>query len=127
MSSPIDMPLPGQLFAPTDEDLVAELEREVGKRRVVYPRLVERGTMSQAEADMRTSMMELAVRRLRELTLVMLVSTNVTYGGYTVLAQGMLWSECYAVLAEVGNGAYIDNHGHMRVRECVAEEGDPSQ
>jgi len=118
---PMDIPLAGQLFAPTDADLVAELEREVGKRRVVYPRLVERGTMSPQEAEFRTSLMGLAARRLRELTLVMLVSTNITYGGYTVLAKGMTWVECYAVLAEVGAGAYIDRRGHMRQRGCKEE------
>lgn len=123
-SEALAMPLPGQLFAPTDQDLVAELEREVKKRAVVYPRLVERGTMTREESEFRTSLMELAARRLRELTIVMLISTNLTYGGYTVLAQGMSWGECRALLAEFGPGAWVDRRGHLRHRECVLEQGE---
>lgn len=62
------MPLPGQLFAPTDADLVLELKRELTMRHQVYPRLVERGTMSQSEADVRIELMERAAKRLEELT-----------------------------------------------------------
>jgi hypothetical protein len=58
---------------------------------------------------------------------VMLVSTNLTYGGYTVIGQGMTWVECYALIASVGAGAFIDHAGHLRIRECLAEPGDPDQ
>ena len=54
----------------------------------------------------------------------MLISSNLTAGGYSVVAQGMTWGECRAVLAAAGPGAFIDGAGHLRQLVCMAEQGD---
>jgi hypothetical protein len=63
-------------------------------------------------------------RNLVTVALVMLVSVNVTRGGYSVVAQGMTWSECRIQKALAGNGAWSDRDGNMRKLECRAEAGD---
>lgn len=55
---------------------------------------------------------------------VMLVSVNLTRGGYSVVAQGMTWGECNREKLLVGNGAWVDYRGNMRRLECRAEAGD---
>jgi hypothetical protein len=54
----------------------------------------------------------------------MLVSVNLTRGGYSVVAQGMTWGECNREKLLVGNGAWVDYRGNMRRLECRAEAGD---
>jgi hypothetical protein len=45
-------------------DLVAEATRELALRRAVYPGLVARGKLKQAEAQRRIDLMDAIVRRL---------------------------------------------------------------
>ncbi len=49
------------LFPTTNADIVAELRREIGMRRQVYPRQVEQGRLSQDAMDRRIALMERAV------------------------------------------------------------------
>lgn len=58
--------------------------------------------------------------------LVMLVSVNLTRGGYTVLAQGMTWIECRGLLGQYGPSAWPDRYGNIRQHQCRAEPGDPT-
>lgn len=51
--------------APTIKDQVAEVGREVGLRRYVYPRMVADGRMTQHEADIRTARLEAAYQTLK--------------------------------------------------------------
>jgi hypothetical protein len=44
---------------------IAEVRREIGKRREVYPRLVGKGSMRQAEADLLISHMEAVLSTLQ--------------------------------------------------------------
>jgi hypothetical protein len=58
---------------------------------------------------------------LATVALVMLVSVNVTRGGYSVIAQGMTWGECRSQKMLAGNGAWYDQRGNLRRLECRAE------
>jgi hypothetical protein len=44
---------------------IAEVRREIGKRREVYPRLVGKGSMREAEADLLISNMEAVLSTLQ--------------------------------------------------------------
>ena len=65
------------------------------------------------------------MRNLTTLALVvMLVSVNLSRGGYSVVAQGMTWGECNREKMLAGNGAWLDHRGNMRRLECRGEAGD---
>lgn len=49
----------------TTEDMLACAKREVRQRQHVYPRLVELGTMTQAQADRETRTMQAIANKLR--------------------------------------------------------------
>lgn len=66
------------------------------------------------------------MKKLANIAAVMLISSNLTYGGYTIIGQGMTWISCRAVLVDIGSSAYYDLNGALRIRSCMAEEGDPS-
>jgi dephospho-CoA kinase len=51
----------------TDEVLALAADREVRYRRKVYPRLVAKGSMTQAQADERIAHMQEIAERLRQL------------------------------------------------------------
>lgn len=50
---------------PALDDQVAEVGREVGLRRNVYQRLIAKGQMTQAAADLHLARMEAAYRTLK--------------------------------------------------------------
>ena len=45
------------MFAPTRDEKIAELEKELKYRLHVYPRLIAKGTMRQVTADRRNEVM----------------------------------------------------------------------
>lgn len=51
----------------TLQEEIAELEREIGLRRRVYPNFVRSGRLKQAKADRQIAVMESAIRRLTTL------------------------------------------------------------
>ena len=55
------------LFPITIAEEIAELERELGMRRHVYPRLVGAGKMPQAKADRQIALMASAIESLHRL------------------------------------------------------------
>ena len=55
-----------QLFPPTIEDQIAEVERELKLRRHVYPRHVAAKKMSQPTADRHITVMEAVLDTLRQ-------------------------------------------------------------
>lgn len=55
------------LIALTLEEQIAEVERELGMRRRVYPRFVEAGKMSRQKADRQVADLEAVLLTLRRL------------------------------------------------------------
>lgn len=112
-----------------DTAVLTELKRELAQREHLYPRFIERGKLTTQAAATRLELMQLAVERFAKLAglavVVMLISSNLTYGGYTIVGQGMTWISCRAVLVNVGASAYYGLRGELRIRSCVAEPGDP--
>ena len=54
-----------QLFPPTLTEQIAEVEREIKMRRVVYPRHVAAKSVSQQRADRQIAVMEAVLETLR--------------------------------------------------------------
>lgn len=56
-----------ELFAPTLQDQIAEIRRELGMRKGAYPRFVAAGKMKQATADRQVACLEAALKTLEAL------------------------------------------------------------
>jgi len=54
------------LFPVTTKEAIAELERELKLRRSVYPKFIDRGTLSKARADRQIAIVETIVEWLRQ-------------------------------------------------------------
>lgn len=53
-----------ELFEPTIDDEILEVERELNMRRIVYPRQVSAGKLTEDEALRRVMLLEAVLRRL---------------------------------------------------------------
>lgn len=53
-----------EVLGPSLHEQISELERELSLRRKTYPKLVERGELKQAEADIRTERLAAALSGL---------------------------------------------------------------
>ena len=56
-----------ELFAPTLDDAIAEVDREIRVRERAYPRFVANGTVTQARADRQMAAMREAKEQLHRL------------------------------------------------------------
>ena len=56
-----------ELFSPTLDDQIAEIEREIAMRRRVFPELVSRGRLSERKAAFRIVCLEETLKFLRRL------------------------------------------------------------
>jgi hypothetical protein len=54
-----------ELFAPTLQDQIIEIDRELRMRRNAYPRLVSENKLTQARADRQLAVMEAVLLTLR--------------------------------------------------------------
>lgn len=55
-----------QLFPPSVEDMISEIERELKQREFVYPRLIATGRLTKTRADRQIEVMRAIIEKLRE-------------------------------------------------------------